>query len=561
MLDRSATKIILLFVLDLFGSAIAIAQLPTAAILGTVKDPSGAAVANAKVAVRNTDTNNTRVVVAGSGGNYRVNALPVGPYTIRVEGPGFKASIGNGVVLTVGQEQVIDIALQLGDTTETVVVTADLPVMNMPSGSPGGTVGEQKMAESPLNEQNYINLALIQSGISEDRSRTPSSNALADSGTWLSSNDALACANGYLLDGTSLSTYGGGSGASIGNNTLGLDGIREFRIVTDNFSADYGIVMGSQMTMVSKSGTNHYHGDIFESIRNSALDARNYFDTPASSGTTLGSAQRRLSPFRRNNFGAAVGGYLQPDKTFFFLTFEGVRQDKGTSTRNTTLGAGCRGAAGTVVWSGVGAEPVGATGICPQIGNNPAGATLPYTVALDPRTAPWTNLFSPPNDNATPLPGDTDLFWSFQAPDNDNYGQGRVDYMFSSKDNAFVRYTIDSDNIEIANTFPGSDYVGSSLNYFLTASEDHIFSPSMLNMACFSFSHTTQLIGVKAYVTGPQYSYEPGIPMGTLGVGSLISVMFDGHPTSQDLQNMFAYSDDVYLTKDKDGHQRDAQKI
>jgi hypothetical protein len=528
-------KTLLIFVSGLLGSSIAVAQMPTATILGTVKDPSGAIVANAKVTLRNTDTNDTRTVNSGTDGSFRANALSVGPYTIRVEGAGFKSSIDNGIVLTVGQEQVIDFTLQLGENTETVDVTAeDLPVMNTTSGSLGGTVGQQKMAELPLNERNYINLVILQAGIAEDRARTPSSNALAGAGDWFSSNGAPARANGYLLDGTSLSTYGGGSSASIGNNTLGLDGIREFSVVTSDFSADYGMVMGSQMTMVSKSGTNHYHGDIFESIRNSALDARNYFDTAASSGTTEAGAQRRLPPFRRNNFGAALGGAIKPDKTFYFLTYEGVAQDQGTSTRNTTLGAGCRGTAGTVITNVA----------CPQL-----GATA--SVTLDPRTAPWTNLFPLPNDHPAPLPGDTDLFWSFDAPNNENYGQGRIDQTFSDKDNAFIRFTIDSDNIGIANTFPGSDYLGSSSNYFITGSENHVYTPALLNTARFSFSHTTQLIGVKTYISGGQFSYEPGIPMGTLGVGGLTSAMFGGNPTSQALQNIFAYSDDLFITKGK----------
>src|SRR6185437_14338204 len=130
-------------------------------------------------------------------------------------------------------------------------------------------------------------------------------------------------------DGTSLTVYGGATGASISGSTLGLDGIQEFSIVTDSFSAQYGMVMGSQMLMVSKGGTNHFHGNVFEYLRNSALDARNYFDTPQSSGTSASGAPRRLPPFRRNNFGGAFGGPIQKNNTFFYATYEGLREALG----------------------------------------------------------------------------------------------------------------------------------------------------------------------------------------------------------------------------------------
>jgi hypothetical protein len=530
---RQALKLLLIVLLGL-SSFTATAQLPTATILGSIKDSSGAVVPGAKVTVHNTETNEARTAVTDADGAYRLNALPVGPYSIRVESAGFKAATGNNIVLTVAQQQVIDFTMQVGAATETVDVTASLPVMNTTMGSLGGTVDEKKMQELPLNGRDYIQLATLQAGISEDRARTPSSNALAGAGTWFSSNGAPVRSNAYLLDGTSLSTYGGGSGASISGNTLGLDGIREFRIITNNFGAEFGGVLGSQMTMVSQSGTNHYHGDVFYYLRNNVLDARNWFDTPASSGTTAAGAQRRLPPFRRGNFGGAVGGYVRPDRDFFHVSYEGLRQDQGLSFKNTTLGVGCRGSAGKVITNTA----------CPQL-----GATA--SVTLDPRTAPWTNLYPLPNDNPTPQTGDTDLFWSFQQPVDEDFGQIRFDHTFSQKDNAFVRYTIDNDNQQIPNTFPGSQYLASSRNYFITAAEDHIFSNTLLNTARFSFSHTTQLIGVLTYVAGQQFSYEPGLPMGTLGVGGLSQAMFGGNPTSQSLQNLFAYSDDMYITKGK----------
>ena len=537
MFKRSAIKIAALFLL--WSAAAAIAQLPTATILGTVKDPSGAVVPNAKVTVRNADTGDTRAATVSADGEYRLNALPVGNYNVRVEQKGFKSALGNGVTLTVGQEQVLDFTLEIGETSETVDVTADLPIMNTTMGNLGGTISEQKMAELPLNGRDYIQLATLQAGVTEDRARTPSSNALAGSGDWFSSNGAPVRANAYLLDGTSLSTYGGASGASISGNTLGLDGIREFRIITNSFDAEYGMVMGSQMTMVSQSGTNHWHGDVFEFVRNNVFDAKNYFDNPQTAGLTVAGAQRRLPPFRRNNFGAAIGGDIRPNKTFFHLTYEGLRQDQALTFLNTTLDDGCKGVAGTVITNTS----------CPQLGTT-ASATL------DARTAPWTQLFPSPNSSLTTATAagvthPVGLAWAFQQPNNEDYGQGRIDQTFTQKDSAFIRYTIDNDKLQIPGLYPGSPYLSSSFNYYITAAENHVFSPAVLNTARFSFSHTTQLIGVLQYIAGAQYSYEPGIPMGTLGVGGLTQAQFGGNPTSQANQNVFAYSDDLFVSKGK----------
>jgi hypothetical protein len=528
MVNRSA-RFFFLILVGLIGATVALAQLPTATILGTVKDPSGALVSGAKITARNTDTNEARTAIASTDGTYRLAALSVGNYEIRVEQTGFKSTVRGGITLTVGQEQALDFALELGTASEEVNVTDDIATTDTTSSSLGGTVSEKKMAELPLNGRDYIQLALLQAGTTEDRSRTPSSNALAGAGTWFSSNGAPVRANAYLLDGTSLSTYGGGSGASISGNTLGLDGIREFRILTNSFDAEYGMVMGSQMAMVSKSGTNSFHGTAFEYLRNNSMDARNYFDTPQSAGTSVSGEQRRLPPFRRSNFGGSVGGPIQKDKTFFHAAYEGLSQLQSLTFLNNTLPTGCRAPAGATI----------TTATCPQLG---AAGT---TVTVDPRVAPWLALYPQPNN------GTNGLSWSFQQPNREDYGQARVDHTFSDKDSVFGRFTIDNDNLQIPGLYPGSPYLSSSRNEYITAAENHVFSPSMLNTGRFSFSRTTQLIGVLTYVSGTQFSYQPGIPMGTLGVGGLTQAQFGGNPTSSAQQNVFSYSDDLFITKNR----------
>jgi hypothetical protein len=519
MLKRSAICLVATLAC-LIGSTAVFAQLPTATILGTVKDQAGALLPGATITAHNTNTNDTRKAIAGADGSYRFDALPVGNYEIRAEQAGFKAEVHSGLTITVGEQQNLDFSLPVGAITEEIEVTTAPPTVDTTRGDLGGTVNEESMAQLPLNGRDYIQLAVLQAGVTLDESRTPSSSVLAGQGTWFSANGAPPRANAYLLDGTILNTYGGASGASIGGDTLGLDGIREFRIVTNSFEAAYGMFMGSQMIMVSNSGTNTRHGDVFDYLRNSALNAHTYFDTPESSGKTLAGGQRRLPPYRRNNFGGAFDGPIFKDKTFYFVNFEGVRQLIGTSYLNTTIPSGCRGAAIT---------PAN----CPLI-------TSSQTVSAI--VAPWIALYPLPNS------GTNSLSWSFNQPDSENYGQLRLDQTFSSKDSASVRYTGDSDTIAQPGLYPGSPFTSTSQNHYVTAAETHIFSPNLLNAARASLAFTRQNIASPIYVNGPQYSFE-GQPMGSVIVTGLTESGFGGTPLSASKQYISSYGDDLFYTK------------
>src|SRR3990172_2966696 len=272
----------------LAGGSLAIAQLPTATILGTVKDSTGAVVAGATLTVANVETGQSRAGVSGGDGSYRFSALPVGNYQVRAEHPGFRSEVRSGLTLTVSQEAVVNFTLDVGAIEQTVAVTAEAPLVNTTSGSLGGLVDEQRVADLPLNGRNFLSLTLLQTGVQEHTNRTQTG-ALA--GTWFSSNGAPLRSNFYMLDGASMANLYGGNSSSISGTTLGVEGIREFRVATNSFSAEYGMAMGSQMLIVSKNGTNAFHGSLFEYLRNSALDARNFFDlkTPA--------APRRLPAF------------------------------------------------------------------------------------------------------------------------------------------------------------------------------------------------------------------------------------------------------------------------
>src|SRR5579863_10206651 len=231
------------------------AQLPTGTILGNVKDSSGASIPGAMVTLRNTDTNLTKTATTEADGSYRFPELPVGHYEIRAEAAGFRTETHTGLNLEVTQTGVINFALQVGATTQQVTISSEIPLVNTQDATLGGTVHEQQMAELPLNGRNYIDLALYKPGVNKDKQQRNQ-----QEGTSFSVNGAPPRSNNFTLDGAILQNSTGRSPvAGDSGNALGLDGIREFRIVTGTFQSEYGLAMGSQMVAVSKAGTNRFH--------------------------------------------------------------------------------------------------------------------------------------------------------------------------------------------------------------------------------------------------------------------------------------------------------------
>src|SRR5215469_1542419 len=404
-------------------------------ILGVVKDPSGAAVPNATVSLTSVERTDVRTTTSGEDGAYRFSGVEPGHYNVKVESQGFKTQTMTGLTLDVAQELVANVTLEVGTSTQEVTVTGEAPVVNTTSSSLGGLVNDQQISELPLNGRNYSDLALLQPGITQT-----THSGLGDAGIWFSSNGMNPRANNYTIDGTPILTQNGTGPAGMTGNTLGVDGIKEYRVVTNMFSAEYGLLMGSQIVIVSKGGSNQWHGDGFEYLRNSVLDARNYFDP---SPTLIG---HRLPEFRRNNFGGAVGGPIKKDKTFFFLVYEGLRLDQGDTIQDTALPAACHfwmvggnpviGGGGPLPANAPFAVPAAFAGKSPTIIKTPlAGATLattgcgsaPAGTPVASVVTPWIGQFPFPNE-----PGATNNF-TFPGATHarDDYGQIRIDHNFS----------------------------------------------------------------------------------------------------------------------------------
>lgn len=529
------------------------AQVATGTIEGVVRDSSGGIVPGAAVTVQNVDTNQTRTLTTNDAGEYRAPALQVGHYTVKVEKDGFRTLTQQGLTLEVQQELVVNADMQVGTANQEVTVTAEAPLVNTTNGTLGGLVNEEKMADLPLNGRNYIDLSLMQSGVTEDRAQKADGGV---AGVYYSSNGSGPWSNYYTIDGASMANGLGGSSGSAAGTTLGVDGIKEYRVITDSFSAEYGMAMGSQMVIVSKSGSNTFGGDVFEYLRNSIFDARNFFDY-----TYLVPGEPRLPHLVRNNFGAAFGGPIKKDKTFFYVVYEGLRQSQGITVVDTVPASGCHppGAsaangfgAGALIWNGAGTQPAGSVGNCPQIGGASAS-----TVKLNAAVAPLLALLP------TPLAALGGNQWTFPTSDplTVDFGQIRIDHTFSSKDTAFVRYNFDHDvltnsvtNSGAANpAFPQFQLGNVGLDQFITIGENHIFSPALLSTGRISYS---RLIGrsFNAFpegtdgVSGPLYSFVGNLPLGPISVGGISVFGPLGSKPANNSTATFSIADDWFYT-------------
>ena len=524
----------------LFSAGVS-AQQVTGRILGTVTDASGAAVANAEIKVINQDTGTIRSATSGPDGLYNVPQVPAGTYSVEVTAAGFERSQFKNVTVTVGSDIRLDPKIVVGSVQQTVTVNETAPLVDTTTSSVGSIVEEQKVADLPLNGRNWIDLTLLQPGVTQSQLYVGNAVLPGANAQIFSSNGGTLRSNFYSLDGANMSTLVGFNTASVTNSSLGVDGIKEYKVVTSMFGAEYGMRMGSQTTIVSKGGTNAFHGDVFEYLRNSALDARNYFDALDTanvngfgSNKSLTYPGHRLPPFRKNNFGGSFGGPIKKDKTFFYAVYEGIRQGQGATITSTTLPIACY-----------------VNGAVPAVIQNDAcvagSAATPITV--NSNVLPIARLFPTPNVTGYPT---FNYSFPYVQPSKDNYGQIRFDQNFSAADTFFLRYTGDVSNTKVAQAFPNyfSTLEGSS--HFVTFSESHVISPTLLNTARFSYSRTNGDINIlvePASLNAPNVVFVPNNPIGNISPGSGISALGTACCPTRAAQDIFTLSDDVFWTK------------
>src|SRR5215469_5176263 len=307
------------------GGLLVTAQVNTGTISGIVLDASGAAIVEAMVTVRNLDTGIVRNVLTDSGGRYTAPDLPIGNYEVQAQHPGFQTEARIGITLTVGREAVVNLSLKVGQISEKVLVTGEAPLVEATTSAMSALVDERTIRDLPLNGRSYDQLALFQPGVVSMGAGQASAAFDFGTGTRFSVTGSRAYANSFLLDGTDINDHANGTpGGSAGTN-LGVDGVQEFKINTSVSPAEYGRSSGGTVSAVTRSGTNGLHGSAFEFLRNNDLDSLGYFDYKSHGGNDS------IAPYRRNQFGGALGGPIKKDQTFFFGTYEGLRQGNGTN--------------------------------------------------------------------------------------------------------------------------------------------------------------------------------------------------------------------------------------
>jgi hypothetical protein len=300
----------------LFGMR-AEAQALKATILGRITDSSGGAMPNAKVTVRNVDTGLNQSVTTDAQGRYNIPDLDIGNYEAAAEMTGFKKITHQNVVLSVGSQVVIDFSMEVGATTQSVVVEGEVTQVDTTSSSVGTLVEPTQLRELPLNGRNFTQLMLLAPGVQQSYLQ---GSAFSERGYGYSISGSKVFGQEFLIDNTdAVDFFGHGMGSGATGNSFGVDSLAEFQLLTNTYSAQYG-GNGGVLNAVSKTGTNELHGSAYEFLRNSAIQTRNYFD-PA-----------QKPPFRRNQFGFSLGGPIKKNKAFFFVNYEGLRQFLGVST-------------------------------------------------------------------------------------------------------------------------------------------------------------------------------------------------------------------------------------
>lgn len=475
----------------LLGAPPASAQVTTGTILGTVADRTGAALPGATITIKRIESGTTRALVTDAQGRYRASALDPGTYEVLAELAGFQPSRHTDIGLTVGQDAVINITLQIGALSEAVVVAGSVPLVATTSSSVASLVDEKQIRDLPLNGRDFSQLTLLQPGIVS----VPTTQRSLDRGMGTQVSIAGARPNqiSYLMDGTDVNFQGNQSPGSAAGGMLGVETVREFQVLANNYSAEYGRSAGGVVSAVTRSGSNELHGSAFEFFRNDRLDARNYFDPK----------DEPIPPFTRNQPGFYIGGPLKRDRTFFFGSYEGLRQDKGLSL----------------------------------VARVPSTATRART-DISPATRPYLLLYPQPNAADS---GQSGLYvTSVGEPTRENYFVVKIDHNFSDNDSIAVRYSFDDASVLTPQTVPLFSARAHTRGQFFTAEHKRILTSRLLNVFRLAWNKAfEETVNVDNIDVDESLFFIPGTQFGAISVSGLSPLGTDtGTPTFVDLKSL-----------------------
>jgi hypothetical protein len=434
------------------------AQVAGGTITGTVVDSSGRVLPNASVSITNVATGINRTVTTNEDGLYIAPNLLPASYELTFTAPGFKTDVRTGIELTVGATVSLNMTMQVGGSKEIVQVRTEAPDVQLASSDISAVVNATTVRELPLNGRSWTDLATLQPGVNRIQTQPDFAQGTDRGnrgfGQQLTISGARPQQNNYRLDGISLNDYANGAPGSVLGGSLGVDAIQEFSVLTSNYSAEYGKTSGGVVNAITRSGTNQFHGSAYEFIRNNKLDARNFFDDPTLS----------TPPFKRNQFGGAVGGPIFKNRTFFFADYEGIRQSKGITTVATVPSLIAR------------------TGALCSNPDNPNNVCNPFKVTVDPKAQDYFTFYPTPQNPLVGSNGDLGVFtFAGQQVVNENFFTTRVDHRFSDKDSLFGSYMYDKTPYSAPDGLNNVEFSTLTSRQFVSLEETHIFTPAFAN--------------------------------------------------------------------------------
>jgi hypothetical protein len=554
-----------------------LAQRDMGSIVGTVVDSSNAIIPNARVTITEVQKQISYRTSTNGTGEYVVAALPVGNYVVKIDKAGFKAAVAGPFTLNVQQRLAVNFRLPVGKVTQVVEVSGVSPQLDTQTSSLGQVIDSQQMETLPLNGRDFAQLALLSMGVVP---ADPGARNIATYG--FSSDGARAYQDNFMLDGVDNNS----NLADLFNNTSysvepSVDGLQEFKVQTNDYSAEFSRGNGAVVNAVTKSGTNQLHGDAWEFLRNNGLDSRNFFSPT-------------VPIYKQNQFGFTLGGpvvlphvYNGRDRTFFFADYEGLRIREGLTYTGTVPTVAERAGDfqslidynspvvsngqpvvdcnGLPTYSGEmfntrltqssATSPTGLCGVPFAYSSSGQPANLMSSNTIDPLSAKLASLWGLPNTSAS---GYNFVSQPEETSDQNNFDI-RVDHVFSQKDRGFVRYSYEDQPSVIPEIFQatggyGTDFSAGIQSFFeenVALSETHTFSPTVLNEFRFGYNR----INSHRYPWGYQQDLSadiPGVPYGPDNGGwpEFNFSGFTGFGDHSDLptiekQNIFEFSDSL----------------
>ena len=525
------------FALLLFPRIPLTAQTVDTSILGSVTDPQGSVIPEATIVVHADATGQEKTIKTTGDGQYRVQYLVPGTYTVTVNAAGFAPSVRSGIQLALSQQVHLDIAMSLSGTQQTVDVNTTQPLLQSENATLGTTVDTNRTVNLPLNGRKFNDLAVLTPGV---RISNPDNHSSSTAGSTIASNSGRGDWGAVQVDGIVMTN----TRSAYVNNYPSVDAIEEFRVQTGNFSAEYGFSAGTNINVQLKSGTNQFHGSAFEFLRNDAVDARNYFRV----------APAKKNVLKQNQFGATLGGPIYRNKTFFFFSYEGLRSIAEVPSLQNVLTPAQRNGDFSAYSAPLKNPYVpGATYANNQIPVNPVAKNL-------------INAYMP-LPNGTFAGGQNYSGASIGNQSNNQY-IGRLDHRFSEKDSIFIHYIYSKRNFPNTGVNPNFRYTGTYPMHNAALQYIHVFSPRLVNEVRVGANlenvkqlsvrtgtgFTIESLGINGFLVGgpagrPLKPNEEGFPLlsisGFLGMG-------DGLASSNlDYSRTFMLADNVTFTKGK----------